>query len=86
MAGVDQQLWFLAWVLVAGSALGLYYYLRVILVMCKGADETVTEQGTITSYGYSGILIAGLCLFVLFVGVYTEPAINWMKIALGSIA
>ena len=85
LAGVDQQLWRLLWVLVAGSALGLYYYLKVILVMCKEADETGAEQSTTGADSHSGVLIGGLCLLVLFVGVYPEPVIGWVKIALGSL-
>jgi NADH-quinone oxidoreductase subunit N len=35
-AGVSVQLWALVAILVVNSAIGLYYYLRIIVVMCRG--------------------------------------------------
>ncbi len=86
LAGVDQQLWTLLWVLVAGSALGLYYYLKVILVMCKESqDDAPAELETPVASGFSGVLISGLCLMVLYVGIYPTPVIDWIQLALASL-
>jgi len=84
LASVDQQLWMLLWVLIAGSALGLYYYLKVILVMCKEPDDSTASEQSIRS-GFSGVLIGGLCFLVLLVGVYPNPFIEWVQLALGSL-
>jgi|TARA_B110000483_G_scaffold242295_2_gene327682 NADH-quinone oxidoreductase subunit N len=85
MAGVDQQLWTLLWVLIAGSALGIYYYLKVILVICKEPEDSPIEPDKQVRSGFSGALIGGLCFLVLYVGVYPEPVINWIQLALISL-
>ena len=84
LAGVDQQLWALLWVLVAGSALGLYYYLKVILVMCKEPEDAPESDSDIRS-GFSAVLIGALCFAVLAVGIYPSPAIDWIQLALASL-
>ena len=85
LAGVDQQLWMLLFVLVAGSALGLYYYLKVILVMCKASTEAHVNTSQASDSGYSGVLICLLCGLVLLVGVHPTPTIDWIQIALNSL-
>ena len=84
LAGVDQQLWMLLWVLVAGSALGLYYYLKVILVICKESKATPASNKVINS-GFSGVLIGALCAAVVILGVYPSPVITWVQIALAGL-
>ena len=84
LAGVDQQLWGLLWVLIIGSALGLYYYLKVILVMCKEPEGEAVADAPVRS-GFAGVLIGLLCLSVLFVGVHPSPVIEWIQLALVSL-
>ena len=42
-AGVEASLWIPVIALVVGSIIGLFYYLRIIAVMCAPASEAVAE-------------------------------------------
>ncbi len=42
-AGVDASLWWLVWVMIVGSAIGAFYYLRVIVAMLR--DPAGAEDG-----------------------------------------
>lgn len=60
-AGVSGELWYLTLALVAGSAIGLFYYLRIIIVMAGDAG-TETRRAPIA-------LPAGLALLLLSAGL-----------------
>ena len=77
IAAVDQQLWPLLWLLIIGSAMGLYYYLRVILILCKDSLQAETKS-------YLGLapLITLLALLTLWLGIYPSPSIAWVQQAL----
>jgi NADH-quinone oxidoreductase subunit N len=77
IAAVDQQLWPLLWLLIIGSAMGLYYYLRVILILCKDSQQAETKS-------YLGLapLIILLALLTLWLGIYPSPSIAWVQQAL----
>lgn len=68
-AGVEASLWWLVAAVVVGSGLGLYYYLRVVLVMLDGASA----RQTIEPSGSSKLALSGLTLAVLALGIYPEP-------------
>ncbi|GIT39155.1 MAG: hypothetical protein Ct9H300mP8_03510 [Gammaproteobacteria bacterium] len=38
-AGVQGALWILLWALVIGSAIGIYYYLRIVFTMTRGESS-----------------------------------------------
>lgn len=58
VSAVNHQLWWLLGALVVGSILGLFYYLRVIMMMIKSHDETdnpfddihITVNGKLLNY------------------------------------
>ncbi len=86
-AGVDQRQWLLLGAIVAGSAVGLYYYLRaMILLYLRAAPAPVPGAAASTAATISpslhwaqdtggGMLIA-LLLLMLALGVYPAPFIR----------
>jgi NADH-quinone oxidoreductase subunit N len=70
--GVQSSLWALLAAVVVGSAIAIYYYLRIIFAMSKVPAETVEQSG------YSGrVLALLLTLLVLALGSWPEPFINY---------
>lgn len=69
--GVEGTLWMLLMVLIAGSGIGLYYYLRVVVSMLKSPDDTSDIPTPRVQYG-KGILI-GLALVLIVLGVFPAP-------------
>jgi NADH-quinone oxidoreductase subunit N len=76
MSGVESGLWSLLIVLVIGSGIGLYYYLRIVYRMLVpiGEDKNYRIAGleSISSYGVIAILVFLLLLF----GVYPAPLMS----------
>ncbi|GGO78180.1 NADH-quinone oxidoreductase subunit N [Marinobacterium nitratireducens] len=72
-AGVDAGLWWLLAVLVAGSAIGLYYYLRIILIMLAPQSEP-------SGIGGGRWLVYGLTLLLVLLGVYPLPVLQWLPV------
>lgn len=76
-AGVGSALWLLAISLVASSAIGLYYYLRVIVAMSQRPPEAEQISKVTPSLSLaSGLALAGLTLALVWLGVYPSPLIN----------
>lgn len=65
-AGVDQQAWWLVGTVVLGSAIGLYYYLRLIIVMFLPHPETEFDRVGLTERTLTG----GVALAVLFLALF----------------
>ncbi|HSC75620.1 MAG TPA: NADH-quinone oxidoreductase subunit NuoN [Pseudomonadales bacterium] len=77
MLGVDARLWWLLAALVFGSALGLYYYLRLMVTMFLTEPgmrrfEAPLNWGRTTG----GLILLGAALLVILLGVYPEPLLN----------
>lgn len=77
MIGVGAQMWWLLAALVLGSALGLYYYLRVMITMFLTQPgmrrfEAPMNWGQTTG----GLMLLLAALLVILLGVYPEPLLN----------
>ena len=69
-AGAGAELWTLMLLVIAGSAIGLYYYLRVVLALFRApADTSSFRAATIPSM----IVLTLLTLIVLWLGLYPAP-------------
>jgi NADH-quinone oxidoreductase subunit N len=81
VAGVDAALWWLVWTMIAGSAIGVFYYLRVIMAMLR--EPPAADEAAAAGFGAGGAgvglpLAAGVGLAALFallvaLGVYPTP-------------
>lgn len=74
-AGVEASLWLLVAALVVGSAIGLFYYLRVIVVMYLPPSEAALRPtAAIPAPGH--LVLAGLTVLLIWLGTYPEPIMN----------
>ena len=78
LVAVDSQLWLLLSLLVLGSSIGLYYYLRVILVLCK---VPVSDGGLVFGTNQKLLLLL-LASVTLWLGLYPTPVIEWVQLAI----
>jgi NADH-quinone oxidoreductase subunit N len=71
VAAVGASLWLLVIVLVVGSAMGLYYYLRIIAVMCAYGPEAASGPGTpaVPASLAESVTLALLALLLIGLGV-----------------
>lgn len=77
-AGVGSALWTLVVILVINSAIGLYYYLRVIVAMFTLSASSV-EQNQPALYWASGSTIGILSALLVWLGVYPSPALHLIR-------
>lgn len=73
-AGVNTSLWLLVVMLAINSAIGLYYYIKIIAVMFE-REEVGVETGERlrpSAYIISGVTLTVLAALLLWVGIYPE--------------
>lgn len=75
-AAVDSQLWTLLGVLVISNAIGLYYYLNVIITMLKPKEQDTSQQKASMSNQLLAVTLAAL---ILALGLYPTPLISKIK-------
>lgn len=79
-AGVAATQWLLLAMLIIGSILGLFYYLRIVIVMYQ--SPTVATEKTLTSPPIpfaGGLSLALLTLLLLWWGIHPNPIIDLIK-------
>ncbi|WP_346839170.1 NADH-quinone oxidoreductase subunit N [Microbulbifer sp. SAOS-129_SWC] len=79
-AGVQGQLWLLLAAVIIGSALGLYYYLGLLLTMAQrdnGETEAVTGEVQVAKSGHAVLVL--LTAALLGFGVFPQVLINWIN-------
>jgi NADH-quinone oxidoreductase subunit N len=83
-------LWIPALVLVAASALGLFYYLRVIAMIFQGPVSRGVDFGLWTLDFRlvplaAAVVLAVLVLALVWLGVYPSPVIDIIHSAVGGL-
>ncbi len=84
-AGVQGAMWSMLAVLVVSSGIGLFYYLRLILIMLRDPQEVAAEEGAVSGQGDMALPLGGRCvvaalaLIILFLGVYPSPLMESIK-------
>ncbi|WP_043530943.1 NADH-quinone oxidoreductase subunit NuoN [Litchfieldella xinjiangensis] len=76
--GVEAGRWWLVGGLIVGSAIGLYYYLRVMVTLYlvePGMQRHDAPHDWGTRAG--GVVVLGLAALVVLLGVYPTPIIEW---------
>ena len=73
-AGVEGALWGLLWALVVGSALSIYYYLKIVFAMTVRGAEAPAVPASVAGVATA----AALGLAVLALGIYPTPLIDWV--------
>ncbi|MGZ8215982.1 proton-conducting transporter transmembrane domain-containing protein, partial [Methylomagnum sp.] len=79
--GLGEQ-WALLGLLIVGSGLGLYYYVRVVAHMARDGGERPAGQDVLAPLPWTGRVVLGL-LLVLLVGLGVYPG-RLMKALVGS--
>lgn len=81
-AGVSAGLWVLLGLLVVGSAIGLYYYLRVMITMYLPQPGMARYDAPL-DWGEraGGVMVLGLTVLMFMLGMYPEPFLNLIRMA-----
>lgn len=82
MAGVSAGLWWLVGAVVVGSAIGLYYYLRVAVSMYLRAPQTLirdTPNNWALTAGGVVVLLSGV--LVVLTGLFPQTLISLVQLA-----
>lgn len=74
--GIQSQLWWLLAALVIGSAIALYYYLRIIFAMSKSAGIPARGQSDISTASQDALAML-LLIMVLLLGSWPQPFIEF---------
>ncbi|KJV35983.1 MULTISPECIES: NADH-quinone oxidoreductase subunit NuoN [unclassified Pantoea] len=83
-SGVNAHLWWLTAAVVAGSAIGLYYYLRVTVSLYLSPPEMHTrDRDTPANWAFTagGVVVLISAILVLLLGVYPQPLISLVQLA-----
>ena len=82
LTGVNTGNWWLLGVVILGSAIGLYYYLRVMVTLYMAASG-MPKHDAANDWGQrtGGIMVLGVAGLVLLLGMYPQPAIEVIRMA-----
>ncbi len=81
-AGVSAELWVLLGLVVAGSAVGLYYYLRVMITLFlpePGMQRFDAPKDWGSRAG--GVMVLGLTVLMFLLGMYPQPVLDLINMA-----
>ncbi len=75
-SATDGKLWALLLAIIIGSGLGLYYYLRIIVVMSMNAEATAIQSGNPNHRWISTATLSVLTMLLVWFGIYPGHLIN----------
>lgn len=88
LAGVGARIWLPVSILVLGSIVGLFVYLRIVITMAarEEGDVEARPEGPAPSLSIAGgLTLAALVLLLFWIGVYPTPFVRWVLPAVGSL-
>lgn len=82
MSAVNAGLWMLLALVVIGSAIGLYYYLRVMITMFL-PEAGMHRYDAPKNWGYraGGVVVLGLTVAMFVLGMYPGPVLELIRLA-----
>lgn len=85
-AGVGSALWWLIGLLIVGSAIGLYYYLRVMITMFLPAPG-MSRYDAPLDWGEraGGVMVLGVTLLMFALGLYPQPFLEVIQAAIPAL-
>lgn len=79
-AGVEAQLWWLLSAMVLGSAIGVFYYLRVMVTLFMREPNMHRHDAPFDwGQGAGGIMLLVVALLVFVLGVYPQPLLELVQ-------
>ncbi len=85
-AGVGSGLWTLTLILVLGSVISIFYYLRVIVAMYMRGEETAQTAPVVHPVSIlAGTILATLVVVVLWLGVWPAPVLEIVRTIVGAL-
>jgi NADH-quinone oxidoreductase subunit N len=79
-------LWLLVILLVLASAVGLFYYLRLIVAMYMPLPQELEGSVVVPSVPWAGgLVLAALTLALVWLGVYPAPLIDLVQRAVAGL-
>ncbi|MGK2913168.1 MAG: NADH-quinone oxidoreductase subunit NuoN [Porticoccaceae bacterium] len=83
--GVQAKLWLLLGVVVVGSAIGVFYYLRTMVALFQRAEAATSFQlGRDWGQRSGGMVVLALFTLTLVVGVYPQPLLDLLHYLMAS--
>jgi NADH-quinone oxidoreductase subunit N len=82
--GVDGELWGLLLLLVIGSGLGLYYYLRIVVVMSTDMESSRYDSDRLAGKFISHATLAVAALLVIWLGIYPRHLMTLIQSSSGN--
>jgi NADH-quinone oxidoreductase subunit N len=78
--GVESHLWWLTGSLVLGSAIGVFYYLRVMVTLYL-QDSKIQRHDAPFNWAQraGGVMLLGISLLAFFLGVYPQPLLTLVQ-------
>ncbi|WP_313224683.1 NADH-quinone oxidoreductase subunit NuoN [Stutzerimonas nitrititolerans] len=79
-AGVESQLWWLLGALIIGSAVGLFYYLRVMVTLYL-VEPGMRHHDAPINWGQraGGMMLLAIAVLAFFLGVYPQPLLELVQ-------
>ena len=77
--GVEGELWLLLTILIIGSAIGLYYYLRLIYTMLQKSEVSGTDRAAAALPLGVNVVMVAMTLAIIFLGVYPTSMIGTLQ-------
>lgn len=84
-AGIDGGAWKLLTFLVINSAIGLYYYLRIVATLYDNGGKEDSSVNPLPFPLGGGVVLGLLALIVIWFGVFPGPLIDWIRTHLMSV-
>jgi NADH-quinone oxidoreductase subunit N len=84
--GVEAERWWLVGGIVLGSAIGLYYYLRVMVTLFL-VEPGMQRRDAPHDWGSraGGLVVLGVAALVVLLGLYPTPMIAWVRAMGGTL-
>ena len=83
-AGAAAEAWALIIILVVTSVAGLFYYLRVVVMLYSAPPEHAMPLQLISPSG--AFILVGLALFLIWLGVYPTPLLDLIRTTMGVLS
>lgn len=81
-AGVEARQWWALGAVVVGSAIGLYYYLRVLVTSCLPAPGMQRYDAELDwGQQIGGVMVLGMTALVFLIGIFPQPFLELIQAA-----